>query len=199
MGGIGSGSWCRWSKTLKVEDCACLNVSWLKKHGAIIPDKAVSGVWHWSSGQNKSSVSFLFDLTNSQNMFLRLRYDAVSSNQSYDYKIRLERTGMHFGGYRYWLICPYTNKRSAKLYLADTGKMFASREALGLKYESQSEDYKYRMVRKKHKIFSGFKTDYSFPMRPKGMHYKTFDRLSDKYLAQEALCDGILFRLINKI
>ena len=66
-----------------------------------------------------------------------------------DYKVRLETTTPHYGGFRWWFICPLVRRdgaprRVAKLYLPSGGKYFGSREGYGLTYTSCQESGKSR-------------------------------------------------------
>jgi len=63
----------------------------------------------------------------------------------YDYKINLATTPCHFGGVRYWFICPlsvngvYCGRRTGSLYLASSGNYFGCRHCYNLSYESRNE------------------------------------------------------------
>jgi hypothetical protein len=65
----------------------------------------------------------------------------------YDYKINLTTTPCHFGGVRYWFICPlstngvYCGRRTGTLYLASGGKYFGCRHCYNLSYESRNEPH----------------------------------------------------------
>ena len=53
-------------------------------------------------------------------------------------------TRPHFGGLRWWFVCPRSGRRAAKLHLPPGGKYFAHREAYGLTYRSCQESGKFR-------------------------------------------------------
>ena len=63
----------------------------------------------------------------------------------YDYKVNLTTTPCHFGGVRYWFICPlttngvYCGRRVATLYKGPGGSYFGCRHCYNLSYESRSE------------------------------------------------------------
>ena len=63
----------------------------------------------------------------------------------YDYKINLTTTPCHFGGIRYWFVCPfsrngvYCGRRVGTLYLASGGDYFGCRHCYDLSYESRNE------------------------------------------------------------
>ena len=63
----------------------------------------------------------------------------------YDYKIGLTTTPCHFGGVRYWFICPLSRngvpcgRRVGTLFLSSGGKYFGCRHCYDLSYESRNE------------------------------------------------------------
>lgn len=135
-----------------------------------------------------SSISYSSDTRNPDDMFLNVQYRTVSDDKSHNYKIRIERTPLHYGGHRYWFICPYRGKRVTKLYKVTGVDKYASRHALNLSYASQSETAHDRALRKKSKILAKFDEHYDYPKRPKGMHEKTYIRLWHAYDNQEYVC-----------
>jgi len=116
--------------------------------------------------------------------------------------IQFDRTPCHFSGHRKWFLCPRCGKRVAVLYGA--GKYFLCRHGYDLCYTSQQETEIDRMMRKKRKIRDrlGASHNLSMPIwrKPKGMHWKTFDRLQDqeeeinkvKWANKEPIWDGLL-------
>jgi len=110
-------------------------------------------------------------------------------------------TACHFGGHRPWFVCSihssgrYCGRRVAVLYLAD--KLFACRRCYGLTYASQREALYLRDVDKAQKIRMrlGGSTVMSerFPDKPKGMHWRTYDRLRHRHdLAERRSMMGLM-------
>jgi hypothetical protein len=64
------------------------------------------------------------------------RIIAHVNGEPVDYRIRLVTTRPHFGGLRWWFICPLSGRRAAKLHRPPGYKYFAHREAYGLTYQS---------------------------------------------------------------
>jgi hypothetical protein len=66
-----------------------------------------------------------------------------------DYRVRLITIRPHYGGLRWWFVCPLTRqgdnppRRVAKLYLPQGGRYFGSRAACGLTYRSCQESGKF--------------------------------------------------------
>jgi hypothetical protein len=56
-----------------------------------------------------------------------------------DDKVYLAPIRPHFGGLRWWFVCPQLNRRMRKLYLPLGGRHFWSRRAYELAYASQRE------------------------------------------------------------
>lgn len=200
MGGIGSGQYYRWNKKTKLDDCRFISVVNLRKWG-VLNNVYSSGEINWTDRQTrevKSRIGYEADFRSPEKPFLRLKYRFTDTNESIDYKIWFSASVPHYGGKRYWFICPYTKKRVNKLYLPFGAKYFASRHAYDLSYESQSEDYKFRAIRKKWKIWDKLGGDDVCPIKPKGMHEKTFQKLLNKAFQQDALCENLLYAEMQK-
>ena len=103
------------------------------------------------------------------------------------YSVHLTRTSCYFGGYRSWFRCPYCTRRAAKLYLGSSG--FACRRCYNLAYRSQSLAPDDRAVAQAAKIRralggpEGILDD--FPEKPRGMHWRTYDRLCERCMGYE--------------
>ena len=104
---------------------------------------------------------------------------------SFNYSVNLQTTACHYGGERYWFICPAIGcgRRVALLYMAD--KYFACRHCYQLAYPSQRETTDNRAIRRANKIRD--KLDWEPGIlnargrKPKGMHWKKFWRLEAEY------------------
>lgn len=93
--------------------------------------------------------------------------------------ITLAYTPCHYGGSKPWFLCPQCGRRVAVLVLG--GQFFLCRHCYHLPYASQCEtplDRGYRKVRKIHEKV-GANLNLTAPIRnkPKGMHWRTFERL----------------------
>jgi hypothetical protein len=77
---------------------------------------------------------------------VRLSYTVTDAGKSVDYHVRLAVTRPHFGGCRWWFLCPLIvndrpcGRRVAKLYLR--GKYFGCRHCHDLTYTSCQEHNK---------------------------------------------------------
>lgn len=93
-------------------------------------------------------------------------------------KIALECTPCNYGGKRTWMLCPYCQRRCAVLYLAD--KTPACRKCYDLAYYSEGETRLDRIMRKARKAQEKIGYDKGnldeLILKPKGMHWKTYER-----------------------
>ena len=184
MGGPGSGNWFRWSSRPVVENGLTLDLCRLIRQRYISPGKWVSGTLQWSNvhtGEPTASIGYEANMADPDNAWIRLHYKRNDTPE--DYKVRLATTCPNYGGKRQWFVCPARGIRTAKLYLAG-GDWFACRQAYGMAYRSQNECIEDRMATRAHRLRRklngepGF--EMPFPDKPKGMHWKTYNKLCDE-------------------
>ncbi|MDZ4775155.1 MAG: hypothetical protein SGJ23_00035 [Alphaproteobacteria bacterium] len=60
--------------------------------------------------------------------------------------VRLVASTPRFGGVRWWFVCPVTGRRVRALYLPPGARMFASRHAYTLTYQSRRESGRDRAI-----------------------------------------------------
>ncbi|MEX2367477.1 MAG: hypothetical protein WD601_12795 [Pseudohongiellaceae bacterium] len=112
----------------------------------------------------------------------------------------------HYGGERPWFLCPARGcgRRVAILY---GGAIFACRHCHGLVYESQRELEYDRAARKADKIRDkldwepGILNGSEYWKKPKGMHWKTFERLTaqhDAFVAESLAGMAERFNLLGE-
>lgn len=153
MGGYGSTRW-RWhSKKYTTDNCRNISIFELKRDKLLQPDQIRSGRWVWRnaySGEEQASVGYELN-TNRPSAYLRLQYTNTSwsgEKTELDYRVRMQTTACHFGGYRWWFICPltvngrYCGRRVGKLYLAPGSRYFGCRHCQDLTYRSSQESDK---------------------------------------------------------
>jgi hypothetical protein len=159
----------------------------------VAPGKHVSGALIWSNvrtGEQIASIGYEASLENPEGAWVRLHYSA--NGQPADYRVRITSTPCHYGGRRWWWKCPQSGHRIAKLYLPPGATIFAARKVYRLAYRSQrvtaldrSHDRQRRLYRKPGADYDCF--EQAIPPRPKGMHRKTYQRLTaELYNAMEA-------------
>jgi hypothetical protein len=181
MGGAGSGSWYRWHKRDTVEECRSLDIRRWQRDGLLTEGCYFS--WTWTrNGEQIAAIG------------VRVEYGRVVMNYQYrryggdwqevEYPAYLTSTPCHYSGSRPWFLCPAQGcgRRVAKLYLG--GHVFTCRYCYHLAYPSQSENAAFRSITRAQKIRVklGGSADLSspFPEKPKGMHWRTYERLRNE-------------------
>jgi hypothetical protein len=108
--------------------------------------------------------------------------------------VPVDWTPCRFGGERPWFVCTvhkngrYCGRQVSKLY--GGGKLFACRHCYGLAYSSQQESARERGLLKARSIRQRLGGNASlmdaFPDKPRGMHWRTYDRLQRRCEAAES-------------
>ena len=120
---------------------------------------------------------------------------------SSDQILFLDKTRCNYGGHRYWFKCPQCNERSGVLY--NKNSKFLCRRCHKLPYSCQREHKVDRLVRKMRKIRKrlGAPSNLSEPifLKPKGMHWKTFEylRMKEMILSRKYALAAFAFLGIN--
>ena len=139
-------------------------------------------------------VQFYYDLRDPEFAWLDLKYRCdwrKGEHAIVDQMIRLLCTEPQFGGRRWWMRCPDTGRRLAKLYLPIDGTTFASRDAWELVYGSQRSDGCGRAFGRLNKLQRKLGCEERWgaePDRPKGMWHKTFEAHMEEFYELEAHC-----------
>lgn len=98
-----------------------------------------------------------------------------------DKRIELTSTPCNYGKSRYWFTCPYCKGRKATLYFGNSG--LACRKCYGLCYSVENKTRSDRAIDGAFKINNRLKFEGDIDCwgdKPKGMHWKTFNRLIEK-------------------
>jgi hypothetical protein len=181
MGGSGSGRWCRYSKKDTTGGYLDFSINFLKRHNKLEEGMFCSGAITWSRGGNETgSIGYKIDTLDEYAPKVTLRYN--HKDEPLEYPICLTTTTPNYGGVRWWFICP-ANGCSRRVGFLYGGRIFACRHCYNLSYDSQNEAIHSRMLTKAQKIHkklggSGCTMDYV--SKPKGMHWKTYNRLKHK-------------------
>ena len=154
MGGYGSGRWGWHSSKTTVEECTAFSMKDLARHAGLGPSVHTwQGLgWHntWT-GENTSSIGVEIK-TGDTGGWARLFYTFTAGrnkDEKMDYRVPLVTTWPHFGGLRWWFICPlsvngrYCGRRVGKLYLPPGGRYFGCRHCHDLTYTSCQESHKW--------------------------------------------------------
>jgi len=182
MGGSGSGR--RWFFNSKetTSDHRTLDVRRWKKDGLLFNGSAFS--WQWLRRKKVIASIRIRVEEDKVNLIYRHQNRGETEWKDENYPVSLDWTPCHIGGERPWFLCPAKgcNRRIAILY---DGGIFACRHCYNLAYESQRETPDNRATRKADKIRE--KLDWEPGIlnpngwKPKGMHWKTYERLTAKH------------------
>ena len=136
-----------WDKKDTVEDSRSISISFLRKHGFLCGYK--SGQVTWSRNEEEvASIGVAVSTMNDED-YVKFNYTtthrSTGEKTSYDYKVSLTTTPCHFGGVRYWFICPltikgnYCGRRVGTLNKAPGANYYGCRHCYDLSYESRNE------------------------------------------------------------
>jgi hypothetical protein len=140
MGGLGSG---RPGLRVAVEDALRLDLAAPAVRQIITCGKQSAGSWTWSNdGGAIASVQYVIDgiadITPDLTLLYRVGGEPVRQ------RISFARTRPHFGGERWWFVCPLLIDQGERrlvraLFLPPGARVFGSRQGHGLNYRSQKE------------------------------------------------------------
>jgi hypothetical protein len=140
----------RWycGKKRTVEDCKSISMSFLRKDGYLSGFHSGQIVWTNRAGEETASLGAIVSTLGDEH-YLRLLYTMTDRDTGkethFDYKVQLEATPCHFGGVRWWFICPLTvngvrcGRRVGVLYRAPRADYYGCRHCYDLSYESRNE------------------------------------------------------------
>jgi len=191
MGGFGSGR-PGGSGRDKVEYSRSIDVNRLQKAGCL--RSGWSGRWQWSQdGERMAWINLRAEFDRLQ-LSYRVRV-AGGEWESIEEPVRIVRVPCRFGGARPYFICPGVvngiacGRRVAKLH--GPGRYFLCRHCYRLAHASQSEGQWDRTLRRANKIKQRLGGDPGmaapFPPKPKGMWWRTYERLRDEYFDAERI------------
>jgi len=177
---MGRGSYYRYDKKDLISDMLPLDLQ--KFAGSVALNVRSWGSWTWTRGDHKSSVSYIVE----PGRGVKLQY-THNKTEALDYLVSVVTTKPHFGGVRYWWVCPNQacGRRCRILY---GGKYFCCRQCHHLTYlTAQSGDLLAsidsrfaRLCRKLHGNVDDFR---HIPAKPSQMHWTTYGRLMAEYLS----------------
>ncbi len=138
MGGYGSGY--RPLSKLVVEQCISLDVNRLARRRMLRPDSdGRIELEDPSTGQRVGSARCMLgpDLGDHMYLTVRLGRGWGQEEEGMEYVVELQPSEPHFGGRRWWFLCPFCCERKGKLYLRLKG--LACRRCGDLTYTSCKE------------------------------------------------------------
>ncbi|TAM34084.1 MAG: hypothetical protein EPN61_17705 [Burkholderiaceae bacterium] len=176
MGGYNSGR--RGGKTC-TNELRLLDVRRLARDGLLKPGPAF--MWSWRRGGKEVASIQIWPVDTDRVRLIYRQRRSGGEWQDLDYSVRLARTACHYGGDRAWWLCPCCGRRAALLYLGSSGPS-ACRYCHRLAYQCQREAPDDRSTRRADKLRErlGWEAGilHGEGGKPKGMHWKTFERLT---------------------
>jgi hypothetical protein len=178
MGGMGSGRRWHYGARSTTGDYRSLDVRRWAREGMLRP--GYWGGWQWT--QNGEVVASIQMRAEDDRVILMYRHRSSGGEwKDEQYPVRIVRTPCNLGGARPWFICPALGcgRRAAKLYLGQ--RYFACRRCYDLAYQSQRENGYGRSLLKAQRIRmrlgGSANMTLPFPPKPKGMRWRTYNRL----------------------
>lgn len=173
MGGYGSGRGCGGKRT--TSGMWRLDVRWLYREGLLTPGRCSPVNW---SRNGQKAASIVID-AHERHVTLKYRSRPPGGDwEEKEYSVDLQWTACHLGGQRPWFLCPRCGRRVAVLW---GGDIYACRHCHKLAYPSQREAPHDRLLSRALKIRDRLGWDDAYGPKSKGMHWKTFHRLVQKY------------------
>lgn len=170
------------------ENCRSLDVRRWQREGVLRAGYA--GSWQWSSrGEVVASIRYRVEAGRLVLLY-RIR-EHGGEWEEVEEPVRLESTPCRYGGSRSWFICPIQGcgRRVAILYLGS--RYFACRHCYRLAYASQRESASDRAMRRADKLRERLGWEPGILNgeggKPKGMRWRTYERLRDQASAYAEL------------
>jgi hypothetical protein len=180
-----------------IESALCLSVDRLLKTGCITPGRFHSGTLHWSRTYHRggkpeeiASAGYTAQLGDDSGT-LTLHYTCTGRDgerKAVTCTLQMVTLPRHYGGRRWYFICPYSGRRALKLYKWSGIDWYCHRNAINPRptYASQRESGGNRIMAQRWAIRAKLGDDFSDlfgePCKPKWMRWRTFNR----YAARDA-------------
>ncbi len=180
MGGIGSG---RRSNRATTDDCLRISLSHLKRLGMVKRHYMHRQTLSWSrNGRIVTRLTFVSDVE-CMEPYPCLKITGDANGRRINCVVWLESCPMHFGGERWYALCPNTGRRCTTLVLPPGETHFASVSGWGLSYGSQREGEVARAMRTIHRIGERQRTMSKYTRKP------TRAALSERWAKAHAVYD----------
>jgi hypothetical protein len=158
-----------------------------------------------STGEKTASVGFEAQLGD-ESGYVRLHWTSTDrwsgEKRQCENRIVLTTRAQPFGGRRWFFVCPRTGECVAKLHLPSGASTFASRKAYRLGYRSQRESPRDRSLSRAFALrgkIGGKGGIGDYIPKPKGMHWRTFDRAMGRINGAEEIVAGHSILLLDRL
>ena len=145
-------------------------------------DRASYFSWGWNRGGEPSGNITVQALPDSATLIYRIKDSHSGEWQDRRQEVVVVRTACGYGGNRKWFECPVCQRRCELLYLR--AYRFACRKCQRVAYTSQSGGPMDRLMQRSHKLQARIDEG-----RPKGMRWRTYERIWDRVHEIEELAD----------
>lgn len=188
-----------------LQEGLCLNINRLIRQRFLCPGSFTGPrrlVWSYTySGERIASACLSSDLSESYDAWVKIEIGDRTQI------VHLNRQARNFGGGQWYFVCPRSNVDCSTLWLPPGASTFASRQFWGRRvaYSSQFQARHDRALSQAQAIryrlggvdFAGI--DEFDPPKPKGMRWRTFNRLIAKSRHLEEIADERTISLINQL
>jgi hypothetical protein len=193
MGGINSGRRPT-TKVGTVEGTPFLDIRSLRRLGLIRPGECTCDTLRWSNGAGiVAEARVSVDLSDIGSAGIRIA--ATTPATPFKQCVAIEAIGCHFGGHRFYFLCPLEGHRCEVLY--SVNGTFASREAHSLSYIAQRLGELSRVRHRRRKLVDRLDGRGLLP-RPRGRHrYALVQRLRETTKQERMLFANGLRRIVE--
>ena len=190
-----------------IESALSLNVGSLFKAGALRAGATTSGSWQWSrDGKQVASIGYHATLSaESGELCLSYTWKRNGKPQDVTCAIHLSSLPLQYGGRRWYMHCPLTQRRVLKLYKFGGIEQFCCRTAIRPlpTYASQRTSGGSRIIDQRwalrRKLGDRFSDLFGAPCKPKRMRWRTFERYAARDAALAEAENGYLLRLLGRL
>jgi len=183
MGGFGSGPK-RFGAKSSINDYRYLDIRRLRRDGLLQTGKSTNLVWE-ELGQ-KMAYALVLAEDDQLKLTLKIR-NRTDDWHAIEYVILIVWRPCNYGGHSAHFVCPAKGclRRVAKLYFSDRQGLFRCRACHNLVYPSQRESHDVRLLTQIENIRRRLEWPagklHANGIKPKGMHWRTFQKLRDRY------------------
>lgn len=152
-------------------------------------------LFYWTWPLDGKRTASIFVRAEPRNLVLKYTYNG----RKMEYQVGIERVATYRGGARPLFKCPSCGKRANRLFLWGDG-LFACRNCLGIALANDHQTPIERALRQAGKIRErlGWESHiYAARPKPKGMHWKTFYRLSERHDAYMRRADALFLESVG--
>ncbi|HWG09880.1 MAG TPA: hypothetical protein VN693_00045 [Rhodanobacteraceae bacterium] len=192
-----------------LEGALSLDLRRMFKARALWPGCDTRGGWQWTNsytGEQTGSIGYHAKLgTDGGTLTLDYKQGKGDERKVISCTIRLVTVPCHYGGWRWLFVCPYTGKRALVLYKWNGIDWFCHRNAIrpSPTYASQRRGGSDRIMAQRwairRKLGDDFSTLFDEPFKPRGMHWRTFQRYAARDAALAAREGVFMTRMLGRL